>query len=80
MLSFGYRLYDSLCNFVLIILIHLIMHLKTETYISIIYRVLYVSAEDHRAGRDDVSTGKLFPSRGECLGLYPCVLIIFKRK
>ena len=34
----------------------------------------------HRAGRDDVTTGKLFPSRGECLGLYRCVLIIFKRK
>ena len=33
-----------------------------------------------RAGRDDVTTGKLFPSRGECLGLYRCVLIIFKRK
>ena len=47
MLSFGYRLYDSLCNFALIILTHLIMHLKTETYISIIYGVLYVSAEDH---------------------------------
>ena len=34
----------------------------------------------HRAGRDDVTTGKLVPSRGECLGLYPCILIIFKRK
>ena len=34
----------------------------------------------HRAGRDDVTTGKLFPGRGECLGLYRCVLIIFKRK
>ena len=34
----------------------------------------------YRAGRDDVTTGKLFPSRGECLGLYSCVLIIFKRK
>ena len=34
----------------------------------------------YRAGRDDVTTGKLFPSRGECLGLYRCVLIIFKRK
>ena len=34
----------------------------------------------NRAGRDDVTTGKLFPSRGECLGLYRCVLIIFKRK
>ena len=33
-----------------------------------------------RAGRDDVTTGKLFPSRGECLGLYRCVLVIFKRK
>ena len=33
-----------------------------------------------RAGRDDVTTGKLFPSRGECLGLYRCVLIILKRK
>ena len=32
------------------------------------------------AGRDDVITGKLLSSRGECLGLYPCVLIIFKRK
>ena len=42
------------------------------------------SLETHRiflrAGRDDVTTGKLFPSRGECLGLYRCVLIIFKRK
>ena len=36
--------------------------------------------DPHRAGRDDVTTGKLFPSRGECLGLYRCVLIIFKRK
>ena len=36
--------------------------------------------DGHRAGRDDVTTGKLFPSRGECLGLYRCVLIIFKRK
>ena len=37
----------------------------------------------YRAGRDDITTGKLFPSLsslGECLGLYPCVLIIFKRK
>ena len=34
----------------------------------------------YRAGRDDVTTGKLFPSRGEALGLYRCVLIIFKRK
>ena len=34
----------------------------------------------NRAGRDDVTTGKLFPSRGECLGLNRCVLIIFKRK
>ena len=34
----------------------------------------------NRAGRDDVTTGKLFSSRGECLGLYRCVLIIFKRK
>ena len=34
----------------------------------------------NRAGRDDVTTGKLLPSRGECLGLYRCVLIIFKRK
>ena len=34
----------------------------------------------YRAGRDDVTTGKLFPSRGECLGLNRCVLIIFKRK
>ena len=34
----------------------------------------------NRVGRDDVTTGKLFPSRGECLGLYRCVLIIFKRK
>ena len=33
-----------------------------------------------RAGRDDVTTGKLFPNRGECLGLYRCGLIIFKRK
>ena len=33
-----------------------------------------------RAGRDDVTTGKLFQSRGECLGLYRCVFIIFKRK
>ena len=38
-------------------------------------RIKYLS---HRAGRDDVTTGKLFPSRGECLGLYHCVLIIFK--
>ena len=35
---------------------------------------------DNRAGRDDVTTDKLFPNRGECLGLYRCVLIIFKRK
>ena len=34
----------------------------------------------YRAGRDDVTTGKLFPNRDECLGLYRCVLIIFKRK
>ena len=34
----------------------------------------------NRAGRDDVTTGKLFPSLGECLGLYRCVLIIFKRR
>ena len=34
----------------------------------------------NRAGRDDVTTGKLFPSRGECFGLYRCVLIIFKCK
>ena len=34
----------------------------------------------YRAGRDDVTTGKLFPNRGEYLGLYRCVLIIFKRK
>ena len=34
----------------------------------------------HRAGRDDVTTGKLFPSRGECLSLYRCVLLIFKGK
>ena len=34
----------------------------------------------NRAGRDDVTTGKLFPNRGECLGLYRCVLIIFKRE
>ena len=35
---------------------------------------------DNRAGRHDVTTGKLFYSRGECLGLYRCILIIFKRK
>ena len=39
-----------------------------------------LASVQYRAGRDDVTTGKLFPSRGECLGLYRCVLIIFKRK
>ena len=41
---------------------------------------LFQSLGHNRAGRDDVTTGKLFPNRGECLGLYRCVLIIFKRK
>ena len=41
---------------------------------------LFFDVATYRAGRDDVTTGKLFPSRGECLGLYRCVLIIFKRK
>ena len=47
------------------------MHLK--------YIKIDLSGE-YRAGRDDVTTGKLFSSRGECLDLYRCVLIIFKRK
>ena len=42
--------------------------------------LLLDAKQDDRAGRDDVTTGKLFPSRGECLGLYRCVLIIFKRE
>ena len=42
--------------------------------------IAYAVKEPYRAGRDDVTTGKLLPSRSECLGLYRCVLIIFKRK
>ena len=61
------------------------MYFQTELVFGFI-ALLHVPADQctsgsvHRAGRDDVTTGKLFPSRGECLGLYRCVLIIFKRK
>ena len=47
---------------------------------SLAFQIPSASKDVYRAGRDAVTTGKLFPSRGECLGLYPCVLIIFKRK
>ena len=60
-------------------------HYHCENEICLFDLMLYVHGKQlmlfwDRAGRDDVTTGKLFPSLGECLGLYRCVLIIFKRK
>ena len=54
------------------------MHPGPIFYVSLTYIFLEISLLRNkqnldRAGRDDVTTGKQFPSRGECLGLYPCV-------
>ena len=58
------------------------IQIQAEIYLTL--RVFFLGGGGggsfHRAGQDDVTTGKLFPSGGECLSLYRCVLIIFKRK
>ena len=53
---------------------------RKQVYIYIYWAGMTCHYTTHRAGRDDVTTAKLVASRGECLGLYRCVLIIFKRE
>ena len=40
--------------------------------------VLVMGRNGYRVCRDDVTTGTEVQDRGECLGLYPYVLIIFR--